>query len=89
MLQTRESITAREREEWAQNEKVMERQMIHAKEMKQLEIEVMKLESKWGVWIKIPLVIITLPVRILFVIPLCIYAVTRQEIPSDYWKFLK
>lgn len=89
MLQARESLTAREREEWEQNKESMERQMSHAKEMKILELEVLKQESKWSMWIKIPLVIITMPIRILFVIPLCIYAVTKQDIPEAYWKFLK
>lgn len=78
--------------EWAQfnnDKEILQLQMAHAKELKRLDIEAQKLDIKWATWLKIPLVIITLPVRILFIIPLSIYAVTRQEIPENYWKFLK
>lgn len=83
-----EELTPRE---WAQhnNEKEMlELQMAHAKEMKRLEIELQTLEAKWATWIRIPLVIITLPVRFLAIIPLSIYAATKQEVPEFYKKLL-
>ena len=89
MRMTTEELTPRE---WAQynNEKEMlELQMTHAKDMKRLELEIDILEAKWASWLRIPLTIITLPVRILFVIPICIYAVTKQEIPQEVWKFLR
>lgn len=76
--------------EWAQfnNDKTMlELQVAHTKEMKLLELEVQKLEVKWSTWIRIPVIIITLPVRILFVIPLTVYAITHQEIPEFFKKF--
>lgn len=77
--------------EWAQfnNEKqILEMQMAHTKEMKLLDLEVTRLEAKFNSWLKLPMVIITLPVRILFMIPLSIYAATKQEVPEFYKKLL-
>lgn len=78
--------------EWAiyNNDKEMwELSANHAKEMKLLDIQLQRLEAKWASWIKLPLVVITLPVRILFVIPLSIYAIRKQEVPEAFWNFLK
>lgn len=84
-----EHLTPREVQELQYEKEAWERQAEHQLRMKDKEIEVMKLEAKWGTWIKLPLVIITLPVRILFVIPLSIYAVTKQEVPEFYQRFFK
>lgn len=83
-----ESLTPRELQEMEYEKQAWERQAEHQVRLKQLEIEVMKLEAKWGSWIKLPVILITLPVRILFVIPLSIYAAKKQPVPPEYWKFL-
>lgn len=85
---TSTTLTPREVQTQQYDKEILERQMAHAVQMKQLEIEVQKLEAKWSSWIKLPLVLITLPVRILMVIPLTVYALKKQEVPEAYWKFL-
>lgn len=56
---------------------------------KRLEIELAKLDLKWGSWLKIPLTIIKLPVYILFGVAYVV-AVARKHEPSDsFWRFLR
>lgn len=89
MRQISEELSPRE---WAQynNEKEMlELQMSHAKEMKNLELEVMKLEAKWSSWMKIPLTIVKLPVYILFSLAYCISMITKRDVGEDFWRFMK
>lgn len=82
-------LTSREWAEYANQKEMWQLSADHAKEMKLLDIEMQKLESKWSTWLKIPVTIITLPVRILMIIPLSIYAATKQEVPDSYWRYLK
>lgn len=81
-------MTLRDREAHEWEMEVLGAQMDHAKQMKLLEIEVLKTEARIVSWFKIPLVIITLPVRVLLVVPLSIYAITHQEVPEFYKKFM-
>lgn len=83
-----EELSPREWAEFENSKKMFEIQATHSKEMKLLELEIQKLEIKWATWIRIPIVIITLPVRVLAIIPLSIYAATKQEVPEFYKKLL-
>lgn len=87
-IQTSSTLTPREYELQQYEKQMLELQMAHTIQVKQLEIELQKLEAKWSAWIKLPMVLLTLPVRILFVIPLSIYAITKQEVPEFYHKWL-
>lgn len=89
MRLTAETLSTREIQEREYEKQAWEAQAEHQLRLKDKEIEVMKLEAKWASWIKIPVIIITLPVRILFVIPLSIYAATKQEVPEFYQRFFK
>lgn len=89
MIQARETLTPRETmiHDWEVDER--NAHMAHEKEIRQLEIEVMKIEAKWSSWFKIPLTILKLPVYILFGVAY-IVAVARKHEPSEnFWKFLK
>lgn len=84
-----EQITPREYAAWEHEKEVWRAQADHQYNMKQLEVKVLETEAKITSWFKIPLVILTLPVRILFVIPLTVYAVTHQEVPEFYQRFFR
>lgn len=88
-IQNSAELTPREYTIMQHDKEMLERQMQHAKDMKQLEIELQRLEAKWSAWLRIPMILITLPVRILFVIPLTVYAITKQEVPEFYHKWLR
>ncbi len=65
------------------------RQAAHQQKLTELEIEKQKLDAKFNALLRLPFVIITLPVRILFLIPLCIYAVKHKEVPEELWNLLR
>lgn len=85
----REQLTPREYELYNQQKEMFELQAAHNVQIKQLDIEAAKLEAKITSWFKIPLAIIRLPLFILLVIPLSIYAGRKQEVPAELWRLLK
>lgn len=59
-----------------------------AREKYKAEIELKKLEAKWSSWLRIPLVIIKLPVYLLLGLGYLLDAIRGNEPPKDYWKLL-
>jgi len=88
-INTREQMTPREVVEMEQDEKMWKLQAEHLKEMKRMEIEVMKLEAKVSSWLKLPLVIIKLPVFVLFGVGYIVHAIRKTEPSENFWKLLK
>lgn len=86
--QVLDTLTTREIQDREYEKEAWDKQAAHQLRLKDKEIEVMKLEAKWSAWIKLPLLLITLPVRLLLVIPLSIYAAKGKEVPAEYWKLL-
>ena len=84
-----EVLTPREREEWEQEKIATEMGFSHAKDIKAMELEVAKLEAKWSSWLKLPRLIVLLPVSMIMAIGFCISMVRDKEVPEDYWKFLR
>lgn len=66
-----------------------EKQATHSLEIKRLDIEAAKLEAKISAWFKLPLVIVKLPLLMLLIIPLSIYAARKQEVPENLWGILR
>lgn len=71
----------------------------HAIQLKQLElaiskeenaaqIELKKLEAKWSSWLKIPVIIIKLPLFVLFGIAYIFSVFTKKEMPKRFWDLL-
>lgn len=89
MIQSRDELTPREREQMQYDKDVIELQAEHTRAIKAMELETAKLEAKWSSWLRIPITFIKLPVFILFGVAYCI-AVARKHEPSDnFWQFLK
>lgn len=76
------------------------KQAAHAKEMKLLELELLReqnqaeiklreLEAKWASWLRIPILIIKLPMFLLLGVAYCISMVTKKEMPRPFWKLLE
>jgi len=90
MLQrdTSQAMSPKEREEFEQEKEFALMQSEHSIRIKELELEVAKIEARWSVLFKIPLLIIKLPVLMLFAIAY-IVAVARGKEPSkDFWDFI-
>lgn len=88
-MQFRDTLTPRELEDMNFQREMTGKAQIHAENIKKLDIEASKIEARITAWFKIPLTIIKLPLYLLFVIPLTVYAVRGKEVPPQYWTFLK
>ena len=87
-MQHRETLTPREYEEWNQRKEMFELQAQHELAVKDKEIALATLEAKWSSWLRIPLFIIMLPVRILFGIAYCIAVARKFELSDRFWSFM-
>lgn len=85
----REFLTSRELEEFKQELTVAEKQADYGLKIKNLELELKKIETKWTQVYRIPFAIIMLPVRILFAFGYIAHAIRKTEPSKDYWEFLK
>lgn len=61
----------------------------HAIRIKQLEIEVLKMEAKWSSWLRIPLFIIMLPVRVIMAVGWCIAVSRKYDLGENFWNFMR
>lgn len=62
----------------------------HQQQMKQLELDIRTYEAKWQQLLRLPVLLIKLPLFILFGIAFCIAVARGDSIDSsDYWKLLK
>jgi hypothetical protein len=89
MRHTLEEVTARE---WAQmeHEKTMfDKQAEHIEKLKAMEVESERISSKWTTVFRIPLALIKLPIQLLVVLPLFVYAIRGIEPPLELVRFLK
>lgn len=89
MIERSETLSPREWSEHNNAKEILEMQLDHAKAIKAMDVEVAKLEAKWSSWLTIPVTIITLPVRVLSLLPLTVYAITRQDVPEFYHRLFK
>ena len=84
----REQITPREYDTWQHEKEMTEKAYEFQLRIKELDIEAAKLEAKVTSWFKLPLTLLKLPLYLLLVIPLSIYAARKQDVPPDLWKLL-
>jgi hypothetical protein len=61
----------------------------HALAMKRVEIEAQKLEVRWAAWLKLPALIIKLPLLILVGIGLVVALARKTDIPEEFWNIIK
>lgn len=61
----------------------------HQLAIKRLDIEVKKLEAKWSAWIKLPSLIIKLPLFIILGIGYIFAIMFKQSPPKEFWNLLK
>jgi len=84
-----DELTQREIAQHEQEKEILTLQGEFSLKSKQLEVEVLKLDTKFGSWLKLPMAIVLLPVKILIILPMLAYAVRGYEIPKEYWEFFK
>lgn len=88
-MTTRETLTPREYEEFNQRKEFFEMQAQHELAVKDKELEVMRLEAKWSSWMKLPVMVLMLPVRVVMSFAVIISAITKQPLPQQFWDYMK
>jgi len=82
-------MTPREKEEFEQEFKIAQKQADYGLKVKQLELEIKKIEVKWQQVFRVPFAIISLPVRLIMAFAVPISAITKKELPESFWNYLK
>jgi len=88
-INAREQMTDREREEFEQEKTAAQISGDYHLKAKEMELEVAKLEAKWSSWLKLPIIIITLPVRILFALGFVVCMARKSEPSEAFWEFMQ
>lgn len=88
-MQNSNIITPREQMEMDYQKEMTDKHMRHEKELRAMELESEKIGSKWTIVFRLPLALIKLPVQILVVIPLTVYAIRGIEPPESLTSFIK
>ena len=84
----RTTMTAREYEEFNMRKEMFEMNAQHELAVKDREIALATLEAKWSSWLRIPLFIVMLPVRVLLGIAYIVAVARKYELPDRYWNFM-
>lgn len=89
MRSVQSELSKREYEEWQHEREVWEATAAHQIALKQLDLDLARLEAKWSSWLRIPLTIIKLPVYLLFGVAFIMSVIVKYDLPEDFWRFLK
>lgn len=82
-------LTPREFEQMRHDKEMVELQAETQIKLKQLEVEVLKTDSRWNTLFILPREILKLPVRILFALAYVVSVIRKHE-PSDrFWDWMK
>jgi hypothetical protein len=83
------NLTPKERAELEWEKESTHLQVDYAQRMKELELEVKKLEVKWTQVFRLPQMVLLLPVKILASLAIPISVITKKDLPDAYWEFMK
>lgn len=89
LLNEPNSFTPREMEQMRYEAERADKEMSYGMDMKRMDIEVQKLETKFSTLLRIPIVIIKLPLLILLGIAYIAHSIKGTEPSDNFWKLLK
>jgi len=61
----------------------------HDRDMKRMEIELAKVEAKWNSWLRIPMELLRLPVKIVFGVAYIVAMLRKHDVSENFWKYVK
>ena len=82
-------MTSREREEFEQEKEASHIAAQYNIKMKEMELELARLETKWSSWMKIPVTLITLPIKLVMALAYIVAMIRGKEPSEDFWKYIK
>lgn len=83
------NLTPRERAELDWEKEAAQMQVAYAEKVKEMDLEVRKLEAKWTQLFRLPMALIWLPIRFIMAFAIPISVITKKELPQAYWDFLR
>jgi hypothetical protein len=86
---TSPQLTPKEAEIMRYDAEREDKQMAYGMRMKELDIEVQKLEQKWNTLLRIPILIIKLPLLCILGIAYIVHAIVKVAPSEDFWRLLK
>lgn len=89
LQQTRPTLTPRERAELDWEKEAAKMQVEYAEKIKQMDLEVRKIEAKWTQLFRLPMALLWLPIRFVMAFAIPISAITKKELPDAFWSFMK
>lgn len=85
----RETLTARERAELDWEKEATKLQVAYAEKVKEMDLEVRRIEVKWTQIFRLPQVIILVPVKLVMSLAIPISVITKKELPKEFWEFMR
>ena len=89
LSQAPDNLTPREHEQMRYEEEQEKRQIEYATAMKDKEIELAKMEAKWSAWLRIPILILKMPVLLVLGLAYIVHAIRGIEPSENFWNMLK
>lgn len=84
-----DELTNREREHMQHEKDMFNMQASHNERVRKLELEVAKVEARWGVLFKLPIAVVRLPLYIVLGVAYCIAVGRKVEPQEEFWKLFK
>lgn len=83
-----DQLTPREREEYEQEKELAQIQAHFQLEFKDRELVLRKLEARWSSWLRLPMALLWLPIRLVMALAIPISVITKKELPKEFWDFM-
>jgi hypothetical protein len=83
------TLTPRERAELDWEKEAAQMQITYAEKIKEMDLEVRKLEAKWTSLYKLPMAVVWLPIRFVMAFAIPISVITKKELPKQFWEFMR
>jgi len=88
VINARESLTDREREEFEQEKTIAQLQADYQVVYKQMEIDLQRIQVRWTQVFRLPFAVLMLPVRILFGLGYIAHAIRGSKPDDKFWDYL-
>lgn len=82
-------LTPREAEQMSYEREGEKLQIEYGLALRDKEIELQKLQAKWSAWLRLPSLILKLPLLIILGLAYIVHAIRAIEPSEDFWNLLK
>ena len=83
------NMSPREKAQFDWEKEATRLQIAHAERISEMNLEVRKLEARWSSLFRLPMAIIWLPIRLVVAFAIPIAAITKKDLPKEFWEFIR